>query len=96
LPDPDGRGLEIKSSLDLPLKSLPSTVTSRLSSIRGPEFFKATFLSGEVSCALISFEPKYPSQGIKPISIVSESINSKDLNAVRYQQDHSEGNIIHE
>jgi hypothetical protein len=96
LPDPDGRGLEIKSSLDLPLKSLPSTVTSRLSSIRGPEFFKATFLSGEVSCTLISFEPKYPSQGIKPISIVSESINSKDLNAVRYQQDHSEGNIIHE
>jgi len=91
LPDPDGRGLEIKSSLELPLKSLPSTVTSRLSSIRGPDYFKAIFFSGEVSCALISFEPKYPSRGIQPITIISENVNIKDLNAARLHEGNNEG-----
>jgi len=80
LPDPDQRGLEIKTSLDIPVTSLPLTVTGKLSTIRGPELFKGTFFDGDVSCALISFEPQYPSQGIREVSIISENINSKDLN----------------
>lgn len=94
MPDPDGRGLEIKTSIDLPKNELPSITECIFSTIRGPENIKGHFSTGEVSANLISFEPRYPSQGIKQLSIVSENINIKDLNQVRKNQVQSESSPV--
>jgi hypothetical protein len=83
MPDPDGRGLVIKTVPDAPLKNLPKMVEGTFSTIRGIETINGEFFDGAVIGTLISFEPKYPSQGNKPVSIVSDHVNIKDLNQAR-------------